>query len=165
MGLDIGGSINSTSDWLCNKSYLSTAIRNPFSAALLITAIIVIIILANYSLLDGTHEKRVKLVKTSIYIYIGIMSFLFIHYSSITECVKATYKDQESEDVMQNINNLRDTAPDISPFSPLTDSTSGVASVTTPSSTTLPSTSVIGAGEGILNTELTNPNIPDLSSL
>ena len=158
MGLDIGGSINNTSEWLCNKSYLSSTIRNPFSAALLITVIVVIIILANYSLLDGSREERVRLVKTSIYIYLGIMTFLFMHYSSITDCVQERYKNQESEDIMENISNLNSTAPEISPFEGYT--------VSSTSYTEVSEKTISGAGESDTHSvDLKNPNIPSLSTL
>jgi hypothetical protein len=109
MGLDVGNLINNFTLWVNDDSIFSSLVRNPFSAAMILTIIVIIIIIANLDI------KKNKLTKTGIYTFIIILLFLFIHYSAVVGFVSNKYKNVNDENIISQIEQQRKENIEITP--------------------------------------------------
>lgn len=128
MGLDVGNLVNGFTAWVNNETIFSSLIRNPFSAALFLTVIVIIIILANFDI-----EKQ-KLIKTGVYIFIFGVLFLFVHYSAVIGFVSNKYRNADDESLISKIDLEREHGKEMNPshaseISSLGVSTSNTVSV------------------------------------
>lgn len=80
MPLDIGETVNSIVDYVCNSKLAHSIISSPFIVALLLTAIIVTIFLGFfYNSIKG--EPKTSFIKLYIYSFLIGASILLLHYA------------------------------------------------------------------------------------
>lgn len=109
MGLDVGNLVNGFTAWVNNETIFSSLIRNPFSAALFLTVIVIIVILANFDI-----EKQ-KMIKAGVYIFIFSVLFLFVHYSAVIGFVSNKYRNADDETLINKIDLEREHGKEMNP--------------------------------------------------
>jgi hypothetical protein len=86
--LDVRDAINSATDWVGSAPTVRKVVGNPFSAALLLTAMVGIIIMAVFHYKLSNSNWR-TCARATFYIYAATTLLLFLHYSLVSRDAQA----------------------------------------------------------------------------
>jgi phosphomevalonate kinase len=99
-------SSNSSADWCCKIPVIGPIVNNPIFTALLITAIVLIVIMAIYKIQDQGGQK---MFKCAFYIFILITAITFIHHYAIMKTAKNNFATNEVKNIFSGIKQSKET--------------------------------------------------------
>jgi len=111
MTFDLGETINNFSNYLINESMFSRLLRNPIGSTFLILIIIIIILMLNYK--DEIYDDQIKAIRVSIYLFVFILCYLFLHYKSLANLFEYANENKVEKQIVEEIAN---TEEEIKPF-------------------------------------------------
>jgi hypothetical protein len=105
MPLELGEAVNNAASWVCTAPLVRGIVSNPVFTALLITALVVVVIMALYGteVRNGAWKRKARL---GIYVFMLVTAVVFVHHYAVT----ATLRSQMSrEDVHSQFQSIRMT--------------------------------------------------------
>lgn len=130
--LDIGDTINAAAAWAGRSPTVQKVIGNPFTAALVLTALVGIILMAVFHYKVAGDVRRIA--RAGFYIYIASTLLMFLHYSLISQNVRAASAIGGAHDVVSDVMNQARGGGSGSEYVPVLPSLSGNASSSASSS-------------------------------
>jgi hypothetical protein len=106
MTLNIGGAVNTASDWICSSSIIRKVMENPIFTGLLLTALVMIVIMAQYHY-KIKEEGNTKLAKTTIYLFLIVMGIMFVHNYAFKRCSEKEAHQNGIRNVFSSIEHSR----------------------------------------------------------
>lgn len=108
MGFDLGSSVNSMADWVCNASVVRGIVSNPVFTALLITALIVIVLMGLYRYpIKRSGTKRA--VRALIYIFLLCTAVMFVHHCAVMNYAQDFASQKGVREVFSSIQNSQES--------------------------------------------------------
>lgn len=108
MSFNIGGAVNSAADWACNAPIIRGIVSNPVFTALLITALVVIVVMALYH--DQLKKAGVKRkVRAVLYIFLLVTAVMFVHHYAVNSIARESAVQQGARDMFRSIQDSRDS--------------------------------------------------------
>lgn len=107
-GFNIACAVNGVSERICKAKIVRSIAENPIFTALLITALVVIVIMAQYYY-KIKKEGNTKLAKTVLYIFLLVTAVMFLHNYASEKLIKSTFDQQGLRDMFSSIQQTRDT--------------------------------------------------------
>ena len=106
-GLDLGGAINASADWLCSAPIIRGIVGNPIVTALLITALAAIVVMAVYS--HQIKQAGAKCaVRALLYVFLLVTAVIFVHHYAVTCLAQETVQQKGVRDVFSSIQQSRE---------------------------------------------------------
>jgi hypothetical protein len=105
-GFDLGGAINGTAEWACNAPIIRTVVNNPIFTALLITALVVIVIMALYHYQIKQAGAK-KAVKAFLYVFLLVTAVMFVHHYAVMRSARDAASQKGVRDVFSSIEQSR----------------------------------------------------------
>ena len=96
-GLDVA--VNGLADWVCTAPIVGTVIKNPILTALMITAMVVIVIIAQ----ARSSINRRKIARMSVYLVILVSATIFIHDFATVRAARSIGDQDSIRDVFAGI--------------------------------------------------------------
>ena len=124
--LDIGDTINAAADWAGRSPTIQKVIGNPFTAALVLTALVGIILMAVFHYKVAGDVRRIA--RAGFYIYVASTLLMFLHYSLISHSVRAASAIGGAHDVVSDVMNQARGGSSSSEYVPVLPSITGSAS-------------------------------------
>lgn len=103
MSFELGRTLNNGAGWLCDSPLIYNTLGNPVVAALLITALALVIMHSMHrsELRDVGWRRRVK---TGFWLMIGTSALIFVHYYALNARLRKNSLRENVRDVMASIN-------------------------------------------------------------
>lgn len=99
---NIGGTVNSAADWLCNAPVIRGIVNNPIFTALLITALISIVVMSLYHY----QIKRLGIkrgVRAILYTFFIVTAVTFVHHYAVVNITRERYQQKGVLDIHSSI--------------------------------------------------------------
>lgn len=106
MGLDIGSAVNSCASWACTAPLVRCIINNPIYTSLLITALVGIVLVANYRQVYA-RSKSSKTLRTMLYIFFLVGGVMFLHHYATQKMATETIEHDGVQKVFTGIQSSR----------------------------------------------------------
>jgi hypothetical protein len=107
MGFDLGATVNSAADWVCNAPLVRGIVRNPIYTALLVTALAAIVAMALY----GNQIRKAGLkrgARALLYMLLSATAVLFVHHSAVSSAARDAADQKDVRTVFASIQQSRD---------------------------------------------------------
>ena len=101
-GLDIGGAINASADWMCSAPIIRNIVGNPVFTSLLITALTAIVAMAlyNYPIKQAGGKRAVRAL---LYVFLLVTAVIFVHHYAVTHLAQETVQQKGVRDIFSSI--------------------------------------------------------------
>lgn len=135
MTFDLGGAVNSMSEWLCGSALVKAVVSNPVYTALLLTTIVVVIILSMYYK-EFKRGGTKKVVRMTIYLLLAVAAMIFIHHYAVERAARTTIANEGVREVFRGIAQSREINPTTISTLGTTGAATGGASAVAPQAAT-----------------------------
>ena len=126
--LDVRDAINSAADWAGGAPIIRKLVGNPFSAALLLTAMVGVVIMAVFHYKLSNDNWR-TCARATFYIYAATTLLLFLHYSLVAREAQADSAVGGARGVVSDIVGSRGAANMHDGYVPVVPSMPGAAGI------------------------------------
>lgn len=102
MGFDASAALDSAASWLCSSRLVNRVVSNPIFAALLITAMAMVVIMSVFGYCARKAGWR-KIARVSIYLLLVVSAVVFVHHYASLHRMRTEVAHQGARDVFNEL--------------------------------------------------------------